>query len=1059
MLSRLPFLSSPRISLTVIRNSQGWATKHFRLNPDGSIRKKSHAQIWEGTSTRHEVYGVQGLIDLADSLEREEAFLFGLTEQHTCRISTQGALKNGLTDAISRDRTNYAYREGEPGFIMLDHDPRPRHPRYRSDELDEILCRHIEGFTDTERAWRPSSTAFLYREKDGAQLVGLGGWRCYLAVDDASAIPALGGYIYQTLWKAGYGYITISASGQRLDKCLFDASVWQPERIDFAATPVLGPGIVRRAPEAKIIEASNPMLASERFMDTPELREWRSQSPELKAAKLAAKPEAEAVRDKFVKAKLAELKESGAPIKNAEAVYMAAIVQNELYGDFQLMTPDSKVVTVAEVLADQDRFHEARFADPLEPEYANDNRIAYVNLKAEKPYLYSHVHGGMLYRLSAEAPPIDRAPAEPPDEDEAADEAGSDDATATRASALRAILVDGLDAKAAEGRLKRQWPKLKDDIPSIVASAQRTAEKWKTGATRIIGGMLKRVTSLDAINERFVMVEVPGQPSCIAQRSDALFLTWADFRARLGDSVIVTGVNNKGAVQTQAAAVVWVGDCRHRTADKIVFTSREVAPNCLNLWTQFGTTPKAGRCRLIHRHIWEVICAKEPKKYKAFINLLAWQVQNIGYASRIIVVLYSKEQQVGKGVLLEKILPEMFGPLHGVFTDEFEHYFGRFNDGLRGKVCVCLDEACFAGDRKAGDKLKSAAATGRMSIEGKGLPKIQLPAGVNIFMSTNRAHAAHVEEHDARYWILKVSPHRKGDVAYWTELLKEIGSGGVAAFLHGLLARDVSKFVPQRDVPLRNAEHEANRRASDPANPAIWLLDCLDNGLWLGSEKWDGKYSADTGSLEKTNKSALAIDAKIETLFPAFLESSYRTWAATQGRYAQAAAKDELWGQLTEFGFAPRRNKSRRWRVVPAEDDLRAKITEHFDANSKAQKTAGDGVTANDDVFQFPLRMADKYAAAAAATTEPSISPEVAEEVTISPSLTVTKEERVYKSTDYPVTVDVTVSMTVGDGGDEKNLAPSPPLSPTATGIVIAAVTLLDDEGCSDNDAFEEVAS
>ena len=393
----------PRIPLTVIRNSEGWATKHFNLNADGSLRRKSHAQIWEGTATRFAVDGVQGLIDLADNLEPEEAFLFGLTEPESCRISTQKALKNGETNAISRDREHCAFREGVPGFLMLDHDPRPGHKRYTSEELDAILCRHIEGVADTERAWRPSSTAFLYREEDGAEIIGVGGWRCYLAVDNAAAIPAIGACIYQKLWAAGYGYINISASGQMLDKCLFDASVWQPERLDFAATPVLGPGIVRRTPEAKVIEAREPMLASERFTSTPTMREWRRQSPELKAAKEAAKPEAIIVRGKFVKAKLAELKESGAPIKNAEAIYTAAIVQKELYGDFRLTTPDGKFVTVAEVLADPDRFHEARFADPLEPDYANDKRIAYVNLRAEKPYLYSHIHGGMLYRLYKES--------------------------------------------------------------------------------------------------------------------------------------------------------------------------------------------------------------------------------------------------------------------------------------------------------------------------------------------------------------------------------------------------------------------------------------------------------------------------------------------------------------------------------------------------------------------------------------------------------------------------------------------------------------------------------
>ena len=70
----------------------------------------------------------------------------------------------------------------------------------------------------------------------------------------------------------------------------------------------------------------------------------------------------------------------------------------------------------------------------------------------------------------------------------------------------------------------------------------------------MIDGMLKRITSIDLLNERFVMVTVPGQASCVAQLSDALFLTRDDFKARLGDSVIVTGVDNKCAVKAKDAA-------------------------------------------------------------------------------------------------------------------------------------------------------------------------------------------------------------------------------------------------------------------------------------------------------------------------------------------------------------------------------------------------------------------------------------------------------------------------------------------------------------------------
>ena len=91
-----------------------------------------------------------------------------------------------------------------------------------------------------------------------------------------------------------------------------------------------------------------------------------------------------------------------------------------------------------------------------------------------------------------------------PDADEFADEmdsAETDDETAARASALRAILIDGLDEKKVEWRIKRQWPRLKD-VSTIIKSAQRTAEKWKPGAIRVIGGMQKHITSIELLNEQ-----------------------------------------------------------------------------------------------------------------------------------------------------------------------------------------------------------------------------------------------------------------------------------------------------------------------------------------------------------------------------------------------------------------------------------------------------------------------------------------------------------------------------------------------------------------------------
>jgi hypothetical protein len=74
------------------------------------------------------------------------------------------------------------------------------------------------------------------------------------------------------------------------------------------------------------------------------------------------------------------------------------------------------------------------------------------------------------------------------------------------------------------------------------------------------------------------------------------------------------------------------------------------------------------------------------------IDLIAWQLQNIGRASRIIVDLISQEEQTGKGTLLEGVLLKLYGPA-GYMTVNISDVTGDFNEALRGKAFLILDEA------------------------------------------------------------------------------------------------------------------------------------------------------------------------------------------------------------------------------------------------------------------------------------------------------------------------------------------------------------------------------
>jgi hypothetical protein len=74
------------------------------------------------------------------------------------------------------------------------------------------------------------------------------------------------------------------------------------------------------------------------------------------------------------------------------------------------------------------------------------------------------------------------------------------------------------------------------------------------------------------------------------------------------------------------------------------------------------------------------------------LKLMAWQIQNIGKPSRVITVLKSEEQQVGKTLLLS-LLTRIYGP-SGYQPGGLDQVTGRFNDCLRGRAYIFCDESC-----------------------------------------------------------------------------------------------------------------------------------------------------------------------------------------------------------------------------------------------------------------------------------------------------------------------------------------------------------------------------
>jgi Family of unknown function (DUF5906) len=300
----------------------------------------------------------------------------------------------------------------------------------------------------------------------------------------------------------------------------------------------------------------------------------------------------------------------------------------------------------------------------------------------------------------------------------------------------------------------------------------------------------------------------------------------------------------------------------------------------------------------------DVICSGNPNDAEAMLKLLAWQLQNIGKPSRVVVVLKSEVHQAGKGVLLGEIMLKIYGP-SGFAPSTIDQVLGKFNDAIRGRSFLFLDEVLFAGDRRSADAIKRLSTTDQYGIETKNLPVVQCPVAVNLWLASNHANAAFIEEHDARYWPLNVSEHRVGDARYFTDLLYEIENGGREAFAHYLLSMDVSDFVPARDVPKDNAvKREMIQLSVNPYDARKWIGDCCCAERLIGCPDGSGGWVKWTQGDEHG----------FHVLLGAYVE-----WQKTvRTRVAPEPTQSNMLGKvLTEAGFGSRRVSAGMIRKLP----------------------------------------------------------------------------------------------------------------------------------------------
>jgi hypothetical protein len=394
--------------ITVLTKANGPLTKRISL-ADGKVVSDGSACVMSaGSAQRARLTDVHALASLLGTLTSAQAIALGALRPDLAdqvKVVTKRKL-NGQAQTIARTGADIRYQKDRPAFSLLDYDQKgmpvdvaaalERHGGYWS-----ALCAVLPALTNVARVTRYSTSAGLYCADTGTELPGSGGVHVFVPVRDGTDIERFLKVLHDRSWLAGLGWFMVGAGGQLLDRSIVDRMVGAPERLVFEGAPVLHP------PLKQDTEKRRPIAVEGDTLDTlaacpPLTVAEKARLTELKtkqAHRLA--PERAKSRVAFIKHQATRLaKRTGISAQAAERT-IARQCDGVLLPDVELPFDDEELAhcSVADVLADPEKFEGATLADPLEGIDYGRCKARIMRRADGTPWINSFAHGRTVYEL------------------------------------------------------------------------------------------------------------------------------------------------------------------------------------------------------------------------------------------------------------------------------------------------------------------------------------------------------------------------------------------------------------------------------------------------------------------------------------------------------------------------------------------------------------------------------------------------------------------------------------------------------------------------------------
>jgi hypothetical protein len=282
-------------SVTLFTKTGGPLSKRIELVDGVPVSDGSQCRMSEGTAEIVRAQDAETLAGWINDASSSMALALGTIKgvEIGQRVPIVAKARQNGPGLYTRSLDCMAFREGCEAWALLDFD-RKGMPSTVAERLlaiggyEAAIASVLPLIKKTARVRRASTSSGLSNTVTGERYAGSGGLHLYPLLEDGTDIPRFLTSLFERLWLAGFGWVTVSACGALLVRSIIDVTVASPERLIFEGAPTLGADLAQDAEARTALAFEGDPLASRRVLgelSTAERAELRLALDTAKAEK------------------------------------------------------------------------------------------------------------------------------------------------------------------------------------------------------------------------------------------------------------------------------------------------------------------------------------------------------------------------------------------------------------------------------------------------------------------------------------------------------------------------------------------------------------------------------------------------------------------------------------------------------------------------------------------------------------------------------------------------------------------------------------------------------